>query len=260
MPIFGLSNRKSAFISAGLALLVVAGIAVVLFFVFRKKREGWEFSGPAGLLMNEGDDTATKHRHFLYKKCRAGMGLGDIMDNDEWNWMSKYNAEDAKNVCFYGQDTLGKVDVNEANDAAKAVGCANGPCPDGVLVRTRPCVNKTRDKCCVKGVGNKLTNCTPLNASSEAGTNKFRGWCIMQGSGGGNDVGKIEADTEGDATWQCNSWISVCGNNPDKCRASSFRCTKGSRLGDGNKCWNWKDGVATECVGCKEYIGWRYGG
>ena len=156
---------------AWVAIAVIA-IAIACFFVFNRRKEGlangkaWEFKTVGGQDLSKDDATTKKHNNLIYKRCRTGMSIDDMMAEEKWSYLSKYDVFDADDLCQSAKATLRDEKPKDMPSGAK--GCKRS-CTDDTLKLLRPCRNKddVDPKCCMVASDGKLTNCIRISEAKQ---------------------------------------------------------------------------------------------
>lgn len=123
--------RTTDTVLAALVLVVVSLLAFGLVKRLRR-RENWKFDVPGIPLTDE------KHRSNIQNLCSSGMTWTEIMSDDKWKYLSKYNGDEAWKVCKEAKDKT-MANLNKGG----TVECKHGRCPNAVLRASgRPCLNQ----------------------------------------------------------------------------------------------------------------------
>lgn len=138
---------KKALVPLAVAVVLAAAIVVAVVFWLRRRkaREGWSFNTKSGLRTMDPEST---HYKQVYRWCRSGKKLTDLMNDDSMEHLSKYSLPAASRVCGTGmKEIYGQVEGDVAT-GAPATDC-RATCPNSAVRKTHPCMNKDKTKCCM---------------------------------------------------------------------------------------------------------------
>ena len=174
----------------GIAVVVVAVTAAV-YLVYGRRKEGlaggsvlddlrefnaskrdaqaWKFKtgGAGGADLTKDDERTKRHRNLIYKRCRTGMSIDDMMEVKKWSYLSKYDVFDAEDTCQSAKATLRD---EKPKDMPVGVKGCKAECTDATLRLLRPCRNKKGSKCCMAASDGKLTNCILISEAKPVPT------------------------------------------------------------------------------------------